>query len=127
MTWRSKLVPIALAITLLVLPMAALSPCFILMPDMRQTVMDTSGMVAGMPPVSIQMEPSSASCCQLSAANAPPVTVPRLPESGVISVVAASNILAINVPSVVNRAEFAGARPPGPGPSRQAVLCVFLI
>lgn len=124
---RSKLVSIALVMTLFVLPMAALSACFIPMPAMGQMVMDTSGMVAGMPRVTIQMAPSTASCCQVSAANAPPISVPRLPESGALSMVAPANAVAMSVPPVIHRVEPASADPPLPSSSPQAILCVFLI
>jgi hypothetical protein len=128
MAVRSKFVSIGLAITLLVLPVAALSVCWIPMPAMQETAMRDAGMTTtSMPPVSIQQVPMSGSCCELSAADAPPVSVPQAPERGATNMATTAGTSVLEVPPTAIKAEPSKAQPRGSGSSLQATLCVFLI
>jgi hypothetical protein len=131
MAGRSKFVSIALAITLLVLPVAALSACWIPMPAMQEMAMGDAGMTTtSMPPVNIQQVPISGSCCELSAADAPPVSVPRAPARGATNMATTAGTSVLEVPPTAIKAEPSKAQPCGSGSSGsslQATLCVFLI
>jgi hypothetical protein len=126
MVGRFKFVCIALVMTLLVLPVAALSACWIPMPATQEMAMGDAGMTANMP-VSIQQGPASGSCCQLSAADAPPVSVPRAPERGVTNMATTGGASVLEVPPTAIKAELSKAQSRGSGSSLQATLCVFLI
>jgi hypothetical protein len=127
MAERSKFVSFALAITLFVFPVTALSVCRIPMPAMQEMAMGDAGMTANMPPVSIQKGLVRGSCCDLSAANSPAVSVPRAPEYGATSMATTSSTSVLKTPPMAFRAEPARGQPRSSGPSPQAILCVFLI
>jgi hypothetical protein len=126
MAGRSNFVSIGLVITLFILPVGALSGCWIQMPAMRETAMGDAGMTTIMPPVSIQQVTVSGSCCELSAADTPPISVPRAPERGATDRATNVGTFVFEVPPAFTKAQLK-APPCGYGSSLQAALCVFLI
>jgi hypothetical protein len=126
MSGRSTFVSIAMAITLFVSQVAALSACWIPMPAMQEIATGDPGMTANMA-VGIQRGPVSGSCCELSAANAQSVAVLRIPEYGVTRLATTSDSSNLEAPPTAVRAAPAKAPPRGPGSSLQATFCVFLI
>jgi len=126
MAGRSKVVSIALAITMFVSPVAALSACWIPMPAVHEMAMGDAGMTANML-VGIQEGPANGSCCQVLAATAPGAAVPRVPEHGATTLATASSTSILDGPPADVGAEPAKATPRGPGSSLQATFCVFLI
>lgn len=125
MAGRSTFVPIALAITLFVSQVAALSACSIPIPVMQMTMGD-AGMTTNTA-VGIQQGPASGSCCELSAAHAAVAAALRVPEYGVTRLATTSNTPILEAPPAPVRSAPAKAPPRGPGFFLQATFCVFLI
>jgi hypothetical protein len=127
MTWRSKFVPVALAITLLALPVIALSACWIPMTPKQEMamVMNGSKMVASAPLVNVQLGTLGLSCCQIYAAGIPPAVVSRTSKDERASAALASRRMAVYVPPAIVAAESPNTQLRSS--PHQAVLCVFLI
>ena len=126
MAGQSKFVSIGLAITLLVLTVAAMFACWIPMPAMSEMAMGDAGST-NTPLVSIEGGPVSSSCCGLSAANSPPFSVPQAPENGAASMAKTASTPFLDAPARATRTEAARAQLRGSGSSLQASLCTFLI
>ena len=127
-----KSVALALAITLLAAPAAALSECWTSSDEVQHGCPPGCPMMAMMnahqTPDTVQAVPSGTTCCEVSSGKPTPITQLQVPTSGsraaVTPAVSSDAFTAAPVP--------ASTHPPGPTPalppsSPQAVLCTFLI
>lgn len=127
MTWRFKIVAFALAITLLAMPMSALTSCWWHMSATEKCTPHCPMMSGHEPSTTIQEAPSNGSCCQVSAAKLPPASMPQAPSASGSRLAPTFIALALDIPAVLTKAE-----PPDPlaralRPSSQSVFCTFLI
>jgi hypothetical protein len=127
MTLRSKLAAVTLAITLMVLPAAALATCWSHAPANGDRAADCQMMSSHPGLASFQNARPGAACCELSSGKPVPASVAQAPSRAADGVTPASTFSSVDVPSTT-----AGAAPKKPliraaGPSLQAMFCIFLI
>jgi hypothetical protein len=127
MALPSKLAAVTLAITLMVLPAAALATCWSHAPANGGRARDCQMMSTRPGLASLQNARPGAACCELSSGRPVPASLAQIPSRTVDGMTPASSFSRADVPSVA-----AGTAPKIPlirasGPSLQAVFCVFLI
>ena len=126
MTLRFKLVATALAVTLLAMPMSALTSCWWHMGAAEKCKPHCPMMSGHEPSVTIQETPGNSSCCQMSAAKPTPASIPKAP-TGSAGVTPSLTVSTLNAPVAQIQTS-----PPDPlarasCPSLQSVFCTFLI
>jgi hypothetical protein len=128
MTWRFKLVALALAMILLAMPLSALAACWLHMTPIEHCTphCPMMKMSTRAPSVTVQAAPANNSCCRVSAARPIPAFMAQAPS---VSGYGAPTFIAsaLDTPAVLTKAE-----PPDPltresCPSLQSVFCIFLI
>jgi hypothetical protein len=128
MTWRFKLVAAALAVTLLAMPMSALTSCWWHMSAAEKCTPHCPMMSGHDPSVTIQAAPANGSCCQVSAAKPTPASVPQVPPgSGALGLTPTLSVSTLDAPVALTQTS-----PPDPlartsCPTLQSVFCTFLI
>jgi hypothetical protein len=127
MTWRSKSVALALAVTLLAMPATALASCWLHMTEAEHCRPHCPMISGHTPSATVNSAPSSTSCCQVSAAKPTPAWMPQTPSGSGARVTPTLSASALDAPTTVTEAE-----PPDPlarasGLSLQAAFCTFLI
>jgi hypothetical protein len=127
MTLRSKLAAVTLAITLLVLPAAALATCWSDAPANGGRAPDCQMMNAHFGLASLQNASPGAACCELSSGKPVPASLVQAPSRTADGVTPASSCSSVDVPSTTAGAATKRPLIRASGPSLQAMFCVFLI
>jgi len=126
MTLRSKVAAMTLAITILMLPSAALATCWS-HPAVGKRSNECQMMAGRLPADSIQEAPAPTSCCELSSGTPVPASAAQAP-SGILHGTTPTLVVSrVDVPSAMAEAATAEPIVRASGPDLQAILCTFLI
>jgi hypothetical protein len=127
MCGRTRLVALTLAITMLALPVAALSSCRLLSAGTSDSHPCCPTVRGGAPITSLHQAPMEEPCCQVSSSKPEQQSGLATPTNNALEVIPAATSSSVEVPSVVFRTHLVELlfRPPSAFP--QAVLCTFLI
>jgi len=128
MTWRVKIVAFALTITLLAMPMSALTSCWWHMSAAEKCTPHCPMMSGHEPLLANQAAPANGSCCQVSAFRQTPASMPQAPTgAGALGVTPTLAVSTLDAPVAPTQASPADPLARAACPTLQSAFCTFLI
>ena len=126
MTLRSKVAAMTLAVTILIVPSAALATCWSHQPSIGKGSSECQ-MTRHIAAESIQQATAPTLCCELSSGTPVPASVAQAPSGIVDGITPTLVIPSVDVPSVMAEALPMEPIVRASGSALQAILCTFLI